>query len=507
MATTTWTAWRPPPSCGCVCGRSGPRRATTFPIGSTRATALNCEAIRQWDNGRAALMVTVDCGIASIEEAALARQIGLELIITDHHEPGPQLPDAAAIVHPRLPGAAYPFGGLSGSGVAFKLAWAICQQANGAQRVSPRMKDFLVQAVGLAALGTIADVVPLVDENRVLVHHGLASLAQCPTLGLATLMEVARIKPRTGPDRKPRLDCDDIGFRPGPAIERAAGRLGQPQLGVELLVTDRPDRARELAGYTRSAQRLAADARTEHAACRRQADQGAVRPGRGCGPGAGRPRLASGRHRDRRRPARREASSARRAGLLGHDGRPAGHRLRTEHSRLQPARRAAGVRRVPGLARRTCGRGRPEGGRRPVRGFPGGVLRVGRYGDTTNSSAWPTCLSTPKAPLSAFTLQTVSQIERLAPFGQLNSRPLLCTTGAKLEGPPKPLGAGGRHLSLRLSQHGVSFRAVAFGAADWAEELNSVEEPIDVVFRPVINAFQGRRNVELHLVDWRVSVS
>src|SRR5206468_1306431 len=81
-----------------------------------------------------------------------------------------------AIVHPRLPGSAYPFAGLSGAGVAFKLAWAICQQANDAKKVSPRMRDFLVQAVGLAAIGTVADVVPLVDENRILVRHGLASL-------------------------------------------------------------------------------------------------------------------------------------------------------------------------------------------------------------------------------------------------------------------------------------------------------------------------------------------
>jgi single-stranded-DNA-specific exonuclease len=95
------------------------------------------------------------------------------------------LPEAAAIVHPRLPGGGYPFGGLSGSGVAFKLAWAICQQASGAKRVGDRMKDFLVQAVGMAALGTVADMVPLIDENRVLVRHGMLSLAQKPTLGLA----------------------------------------------------------------------------------------------------------------------------------------------------------------------------------------------------------------------------------------------------------------------------------------------------------------------------------
>ena len=142
---------------------------------------LNAEALRTLAAEGTDLLVTVDCGIGSVEEAALARQLGIDLIVTDHHEPGPSLPDASAIVHPRLPGGGYPFGGLSGSAVAMKLAWAICQQASGAKRVAPRMKDFLVQAVGLAALGTVADVVPLVDENRVLVRHGLESLAAAPT--------------------------------------------------------------------------------------------------------------------------------------------------------------------------------------------------------------------------------------------------------------------------------------------------------------------------------------
>jgi single-stranded-DNA-specific exonuclease len=209
---------------------------------------LNAEAIRSWGDGKAALLVTVDCGITGVEEAALARRLGLDLIVTDHHEPGAQLPEAVAIVHPRLPGSAYPFGGLSGAGVAFKLAWALCQAASGAQKVSPRMRDFLLQAVGLAALGTVADVVPLVDENRVLVHHGLESLAKCPTLGLATLMRVAKVAAKRDFHGIERLESEDVSFMLAPRLN-AAGRLGQPQLAVELLVTDRPERALELAQY------------------------------------------------------------------------------------------------------------------------------------------------------------------------------------------------------------------------------------------------------------------
>ena len=97
----------------------------------------------------------------------------------------------------------------------------------------------------------------------------------------------------------------------------------------------------------------------------------------------------------------------------------------------------------------------------------------------------------------------MQQIDRLAPFGQGNSRPLLCTTGVTLAGPPQPLGSSGHHLAMKLSQHGVTFRAVAFGGSDWADQLAAVDGTLDVAFRPVINHFRGRQSVELHLVDWR----
>ncbi len=112
-----------------------------------------------------------------------------------------------------------------------------------------------------------------------------------------------------------------------------------------------------------------------------------------------------------------------------------------------------------------------------------------------------------EAPLSAFTLQAVHQIERLAPFGAHNDRPLLCASGTTLVGPPKPIGGGGRHLAMKLAQHGVVFRAIAFGGGEWAEQLAALRDPIDVAFRPVVNTYQGRHNVELHLVDWRISRS
>lgn len=458
---------------------------------------LNREALRTLAAEKAELVITVDCGITSLAPAATARECGIELIVTDHHEPGERLPEASAIVHPRLPGSDYPFPSLSGSGVAFKLAWSLCQHASGAKKVSDRMRQFLLQAVGLAALGTVADVVPLVDENRVLVWHGLESLAKVPSLGLRTLLELTKL------NDKARLDSEDIAFTLAPRLN-AAGRLGQAQLAVELLVTDQPERAQELAQYidglNTSRQTLE---RSVYLAAHKQAkeqfdpesDAALVLAERGWHPGvigivAG--RLAEKYHRPvvmiswdqmgikpgvgsaRSIPgfALHAALDACGQHLLSHGGHAAAAGLTLEESRLEAFRADF------------------------CEYAAQGISAAERVAELTIDA---------EAPLSAFTLKVVEQIERLAPFGQCNSRPLLCTGGVTLVDPPRPIGVGGRHISLKLQQHDITLRAVAFGGADWTEELTASPGPLEVAFRPVINSFRGRRSVELHLVDWRTS--
>jgi single-stranded-DNA-specific exonuclease len=456
---------------------------------------LNAEAIRLLAAEKARLLVTVDCGISSLAEAALARELGLDLVITDHHQPGPRVPQAAAVVHPRLPGSSYPFGELSGSGVALKLAWAVCQEASGARKVGPEMKDFLLQAVGLAALGTVADVVPLVDENRVLVRHGLLSLAERPTLGAAALLQVS------GLQGKKQLSSEDVAFALAPRLN-AAGRLGQPQLAVELLVTDRPERAAELARYLDqlNATRQTLE-RSILLAAGKQAkeqfhpadDPALVLADRGWHPGvigivAG--RLAEKHHRPvvliswdqlglkpgigsaRSVPGFNLHAALAACGdyLLSYGGHAAAAGLKIEEDKLEGFRAAF------------CEVAAAEIG--PQQRVA--ELRIDA-----------------EAPFSAFTFQTVRQIERLAPFGHGNARPLLCATGVTLAEPPKTIGSGGHHLAMRLSQHGVTLRAVAFGAGERSDELAAVGRPMDVAFRPVINDFHGRNNVELHLVDWK----
>lgn len=455
---------------------------------------LNHEAIRTLAGQKTQLLITVDCGIGSLAEAATARACGVDLIITDHHAPGRELPDAAAIVHPGLPGAAYPFQGLSGSGVAFKLAWAVCQQASGAKKVSPQMKEFLLAAVGLAALGTVADVVPLVDENRVLVRHGLSTLGQKPGLGLAALMRTADLG-------KAQISAEDIAFKIGPRLN-AAGRLGQAQLAVELLVTDRAERAEELAQYVDqlNASRQTLERSIYLAAAKQIKEQFDAEND----------------------PAFVLAQHGWHAGVIG----IVAGRLAEKHHRpvILVALDQLGVkpgigsaRSVPGfnlfLALEACREHLLSwGGHAAAAGLTiaEGKLEdfradfcehaAAELADTDRSAE---LAIDGEAPFSAFTPAVVEQIEQMAPFGLGNMRPLLSTRGVNLADAPRPMGAGGQHLSMMLSQHGIVLRAVAFGGGEWADALGGLSGPVDVAFRPVINSFRGRRSVELHLVDWR----
>ena len=198
---------------------------------------LNDEALRQLADRGASMVISVDCGITSVAQARTAREVGLELIITDHHElaesragRGGHCPSAAA-------GIALSVWRTVRGGDRFQAGVGSVPAGQQSQKVSPHMRDFLLTAMGLAALGTVADVVPLIDENRILVRHGLTSLHQSSLAGLAALLDVTKLK------QKARLTSEDVGFTIAPRLN-AAGRLGQAQLGVELLTTQSPERAR-----------------------------------------------------------------------------------------------------------------------------------------------------------------------------------------------------------------------------------------------------------------------
>jgi single-stranded-DNA-specific exonuclease len=456
---------------------------------------LNDQALMTLAAEGTQMVISVDCGIASVREAETAKQHGIELIVTDHHQFGETLPAAAALVHPALPGTTYPFAGLCGAGVAFKLAWALCCRASDSKKVSPRMRSFLLTAIGLAAIGTVADVVPLIDENRILVRHGLKSLRQSPPIGVRALMRVAKL------DAKPTLSSEDIAFSLAPRLN-AAGRLGQAQLGIELLTTDSESRARDLADFlTELNGRRDTLERSVYLAANKQIKE----------------RFDSGEN-----SAFVLAGSGWHAGVIG----IVAGRLAEKYHRpvVLIALDELGTKPGSGSGRSACGLDLhsafarcdehlvSHGGHAAAAGLKIDEGRVDAFRTAFCDYAADAISAEDRiaevridaeAAFSQLTLQTVQQIEQMAPFGQGNPRPTLSATLVTKASPPRYLGSGERHLSVELTQHGVKIRAVAFGKGDWLQDLTATEGTIDIAYRPVINEFRGRRTVEMHLVDWR----
>jgi len=459
--------------------------------------SLNAEALRKLADQGTQLVVTVDCGVASVSEAQIAKDLGLTLIVTDHHQMADTLPPAAVIVHPGLPGTDYPFAGLCGAAVAFKLAWALCQCASDGKKVTDRLRTFLLQAVGLAAIGTVCDVVELIDENRILVRYGLDSLKAEPTVGLAALMRKTKL------NEKAFLECEDIGFTLGPRLN-AAGRLGQADIAIELLTTDSVQRADTIAQYI------------DELNVQRQSQERSIMLA------ASKQVKAMGDDLQNS-PALVLTSHEWHAGVIG----IVASRLAEKHHRpvvliaADPLGVKPGIgscRSVPGFnlheALAECGQLlESHGGHAAAAGlrikaanveqFRAAFCQVAREKIDPNDGGAELRIDA-EASLQMLTRQTVEQIDRLAPFGNGNSRPVLCASEVRLAGKPKRMGATGHHLSMTFDQHGIKMRAVAFGGGDWEEELAKIDGPLSIAFRPVINRYRGRVSVEIHLDDWRV---
>jgi single-stranded-DNA-specific exonuclease len=456
---------------------------------------LNCDALAKLhERDPAMLVVSVDCGIGSVREAEFARQLNLELIVTDHHVMGPVLPGANVLVHPRLPGSEYPFGELCGAGVAFKLAWAICTRLGDGKKASPRMREFLLSAVGLAAIGTVADVVPLLDENRVLVRYGLRSLCERTSIGLKSLFRA------TGLIDRGVLSAEDIAFTIAPRIN-AAGRLGQARLAVELLTTESEERAVMLAAY------LEEQNKARQTVERRMFKQAKE--------------LVAEHPEWEAMPALVLEHQDWHAGVIGivasrvaeHYQKPAV--LIALPSSDQPGQGSA----------RTCGRFDLHagltacahelvtfGGHCAAAGLRITPERIPHFreafcrcvAETAGAEHSDTNLRIDaEVRLADLTHRAVSELERLGPFGEANPRPVLASTRVELVEPPRKMGEGERHLDLRVRHYGKVMRAIAFGRGEWADEIAAVAGPISISFAASINHFRGQASVELQLLDWQ----
>ncbi len=456
---------------------------------------LNAEALRTLAAQGTQVVVTVDCGIGSLADADEARRLGLELIVTDHHHIGDRLPDACVVVHPKLPGGSYPFPDLCGAGVAFKLAWAVCQEFSQAKRVTESLRQFLLESVALVAMGSVADVVPLLDEARVFVKYGLKSLKEAPSLGLKALMQASGLM------EKNRLEAADIGFNLAPRIN-AVGRLGQARLAVELLATPSEPRAADLARYLNDQNQL-----------RQQIERRIYREA--C-------ELAETQHNLQEDAALVLASADWHAGVIGivagrlveryarptlmislkedvgqGSGRsPDGFNL---HEALQACREHLSG----------------HGGHAKAAGFKIPRQNVDRFRQQFCDYAARRLNGRPRnhiltidaeTPLVALTLGLMRGIHYLEPHGIGNPRPLFLTGGLQIAGEPKKVGNGERHLSFRVRQESLTMKAIGFGMADRLEELMSQGGQCCLVYTPRINEYppnSGQVHIDLEVADFQ----
>jgi single-stranded-DNA-specific exonuclease len=453
----------------------------------TEGYGMRPERIRQAAAEGVKLLVTVDCGITSMAEISLAKELGMDVVVTDHHEPGSETPPAVAVVNAKRADCTYPFRNLAGVGVAFKLAWAVAQSFSPTKKVSSEFRAFLLDAMALVALGTVADVVPLVDENRVFVKFGLKALEATTNPGLRALLEATGLAGQ-------RLRTNHIAFRLAPRIN-AAGRMGRAHLGMDLLTTGSTRKAEEIASELERENRNRQKVEGEilaHALERIEAAGGGdntlvLLAEEGWHPGVTgivAARLADTFHRP--------------VVLIAVDGEKG----------KGSARSVAGVH-LYDLLQNCSGR---------LIGFGGHALAAGFEIERADIEAFCAEIASVadehipddafayrleadlRAELSELNVSAVRELGRLRPYGEGNPSPLFVSENALVAGRPHAIGRDGKHLSMQVRTADIVFRAVGFGMAGALEKLDGVQE-ISIAYVPAINSWRGVDTVELELRD------
>ncbi len=438
----------------------------------------------------ARVVVSVDCGIRAAEAASRARELGLDLIITDHHEPDSTLPAALAVVNPKRSDCAYPDKSLAGVGVALKLVQGLFAEAG-------RGSEWLPQFVKVAAIGTLADVVPLVGENRVIASCGLAMLgAGGHTAGLDALLGETGLSGKT-------IDSFHVGFMLAPRLN-AAGRMGSADLAVELLLLrGRDERVRARAVD------LARQLEAQNA--RRQEEEAAI--------------LAEARRTIERDPDIGAQNLLVVAGERWHRGviGIVASKLVDLYGKptivlsVEDGLGHGSARSVPkfdllealdahsGLFVRF-------GGHKQAAGLTIEAARIGEL--RRRLAAWANERLSPEdlmprlridAPLGLREISgaVVEGLSRLGPFGMANPKPVFRAAPVSLAEAPRVLKE--RHLALRFTQEGRAFRAIAWRAAEREEYLATNRHGLEVAYSLEQSEYRGEKITEMTVADVRIA--
>ena len=440
---------------------------------------LNPIAIHQLHAEGVKLIVTVDCGITAVNEAELCKQLGIALVITDHHECKQTLPAAVAVVDPHRPDGGYPHKNLSGVGVAFKLASALC----GSQ------ETVLEEYADMVCLGTVADVMPLQGENRVFVARGLESLAHTKRPGIAALMAECGCAPET-------VSASSIGFMLAPRIN-AAGRMGQIDLAVELFLTDDPDKAAEAA---RGLCELNRQRQAVESEIYRQAVS--MLP-------MGKPPEAivladESWHQGvvgivASRIAEEYTCPTFLICLDGEHGKASsrshgGFNLFASLSALSPLLESYGGHEL--AAGFTISRANIPEFRRQIC-----ALAAQYYTDDVPRTVLDVdCAVSPEL----LTLHNVDSLQMLEPCGNGCPKPVLMMKNLTID--RISMVGGGRHMRLRLCSGHTYLNAIYFSANPQTVSIQP-GDLVDVAFTPQVNEFRGTRTVQMNVIDIRPSCS
>ena len=438
---------------------------------------LNPIAIAQLSQEGVQLIITVDCGITAVAEAELCRELGIDLVITDHHECKDALPYAAAVVDPHRPDGGYPHKNLSGVGVAFKLASALCGD----------QEEVLRDYADMVCLGTVADVMPLQGENRVFVARGLQSLARTTRPGIAALMA------ESGCDAK-NVSASSIGFMLAPRIN-AAGRMGKIELAVELFLTDDPGRAAEVAKQLCDLNRQRQSVESEIY------DQAvAMLP-------AGQPPEAivladETWHQGvvgivASRIAEEYACPAFLICLDGEHGKASsrshgGFNLFASLTALSSLLESYGGHEL--AAGFTINRANIPEFRRQIC-----QLAAGFYSDDTPRTSLEIDCAIPAELLTISNIESLSVLE---PCGNCCPKPVLMMKNLTIE--RITMVGGGRHMRLRLRSGRFGLNAIYFSANPAAVSIQT-GDVVDIAFTPQVNEFRGERSVQMNVQDIRPS--
>ncbi len=452
---------------------------------------LNAPAIKQAKDDNTNLIITADCGISAHSEIELANKYGMDVIVTDHHELPKDLPEAFSIINPKMPGCNYPFSGLAGAGVAFKLAQALMIKINGVEGE----REIINKYMELVSLATIADIVPLTGENRVIAKFGLEKLKNTTFPGLKALLKVSGLENK-------KVDSIGVGFGLAPRIN-AVGRMGDPSLGIQLLITDSQEEAERIAQILdeQNKERKIQEGRIFQEALElieATVDQG-------------KDKVIVVAHENWHTgiigivASRISEMFYKPCILLSlEDNEAIGSARSIENFHLYDALshssdlllRFGGHEQAAGLL---LSPDKIDAFRHKINQYAHKVIEP--------QDLLPKLKIDCEVSLDDVSLDLVHELDRLEPFGAENPSPILSAKSINVSG-YRPVGKDGRHLKLTIkTEQGKVIDAIGFGLAGFCDLLFDNPHNLDIAFSVEENTWNGKTDLQLNIVDIRDSDS